>query len=262
MPCGILTPAITKHLASTFTGANSLRFEAFTEWMPVIGLDKLKAILRLRSLTNQFQCQLAYQTAAVRTDNPDAWATLDQLTSTDRCTGVLDVSSALAGKFYVRFGLAYNISSGSTNSQADATLQLSYDACGMVAGGVTLQALAPDTSNYFAPVTGWIQAIDAAKVLAAILVSGVVNNFQCRLTYRTATVDTGVIADNWAVVNLEAGWHTGNGEFNTTLLTLPTGVGQSGRIDDKMWIQFGLQFSVSSGTAGQATVSVATAVRS
>ncbi len=261
MPCGILTPSITKHLASTFTGANSLRFEPYTDWFPVIGLDVLKAILKLRGVTNQFQGQLAFQTAVCRTDNPDAWATLDQMTSSDRCTGVLNVTSALAGKFYVRFGIGFNISSGSTNSQADVTLQLSYDACGLVAGGVTLQALAPDTSNYFAPVTGWLQAIDAVKVLAAILVSGALNNFQCRLTYRTATTDTGVVTDNWAVVNLEAGWHAGNGEFNTGTLTLPTGVGQTGRIDDKMWIQFGLQFSVSSGTAGQATVSVATAVR-
>lgn len=260
MACGFLTPATTRHLSTNLSGANSVVHEAFTDWIPVMGLDSVRALLRFAALTNQFQGQLAYQTAATRTDQPDAWGVLDQVTSTDRCTGSISLSGVTANKFYIRFGIAYNLSSGSTNSQADVSLQLSYSICGSLVGTATLQALAPDTSNYFAPVTGWMPAADAAKVLAALLVSGVVGNFQCRLTYRTAQLETAVVTDNWATINLEAGWHTGNGSFNTGQLTLPTS--GNGRTDDKMWIQFGLQFSVSSGTGGQATVSVATAVRS
>lgn len=261
MPCGAVTALVSRHLATTLSGVNSPRYEAYTDWIPVMGLDKIKALLRLQGLTNQFQCQLAYQTAAVRTDQPDAWSTLDQMTTVDRCTGVIDITSATAGKFYIRFGIAYNLSSGSTNSQADVSLQVSYDACGAIVGSTTLQLLAPDTSNYYMAVTGWIRAIDAAKVRAAILASGVVGNFQCRLTYRTAQIDPATVSDNWGTVNIESSPHAGNGEFNTGELTLPTGPGQTGRIDDKMWIQFGIQYSCSSGTAGQATVSVATAVR-
>jgi len=261
MPCGVLTSPITKHLATNFSGADSLRFEAFTEWFPAMGMDYVKAILKLKSLTQQFQCQLAVQTAAVRTSAPDSWTTLDQMTSSDRCTTMVDVTSTLTGKMYVRFGIAYNCSSGTTNSQADVTLQLSFDACGSIVGSVTLQALAPDTSSYFVAVTGWIPAIDAAKVRAAILASGAINNFECRLTYRTAQITPEMITDNWATATLEGSYHSGSGEWNTGEITLPTGA-VSGRIDDKMWIQFGLQFKVSSGTAGQATVSVVTAVRS
>lgn len=44
MPCGVLTSPITKHLATNFSGADSLRFEAFTEWFPAMGMDYVKAI--------------------------------------------------------------------------------------------------------------------------------------------------------------------------------------------------------------------------
>lgn len=226
-----------------------------------MGVDSIKAILRFFALTNQFQGQVAIQTAACRTDSPDAWTALDQAASSDRCTGNLDVSSYTASKLYLRLGVAYSLSSGSTNSQADVGLRVAVKACGAIVGSATLQCLAPDTSNYFAPVTRWMPASEAAKVKAALLVSGVVGNFRCRLTYRSAQIDPTSVSDNWAAVDLEASWHTGNGEFPTGELTLPTGVGVSGRIDDKMWIQFGLQYSVSSGTAGQATVSVVTATR-
>lgn len=261
MSCGELSGISWLSLTSNLNGVGNLRFVPFTDWMSAMGLDKVKAVILIKALTGNFQAQLAVQTASVRTDNPDAWATLDTMTNADRCTAVIDVTSNTASKAYARFGVAYNLSSGTTLGGADVGFQLSDVVCGDIVGSTTLQLMAVDTNPYFVPVTGWLPAMTIAKVKAGFTVTGSLNGFKYRLCYRAATISSNVVAVAWGTANLEAGYTSGDGERNTGEITMPTGVGVTGRIDDKMFVQFGIEFTGTSAGA-QATATVTTATRS
>ena len=54
----------------------------FTGWMSAVGFDEIKAALLLRALqvaSGSMEAELAIQTAKVRTDDPDNWATVSGL---------------------------------------------------------------------------------------------------------------------------------------------------------------------------------------
>lgn len=255
MSCGIVLPGGFRHLAATASGLNTDRIEPFTGWVPCTGMDTVRALLRFRALTNQFQARPAIQLAAVRTDKPDAWTLLDAMRSADKYTDDLAVSTG--GKMYARFGAAYNLSTGSTLGEADVGLDLVYRLCGTMVGTVTLQLVAPDTSTYYVPVTGFLPAHQFAKFKSAVVVSSASNGFKHKLTYRAATIDQETITVAWGTDSLDA-FVTGDTERNTGELTLPTSGGAS--IADKMWIQIGLAYSGAGAGAG-ATVTVTTATR-
>lgn len=225
----------------------------FTGWQPAIGLDSIKSGVHLKGITGNFQARLAIQVASVRTDNPSAPALLETAysNSPDRCSGVLDVSASTSTPMFVRFGVAYNLSSGSTPGQADVRVDLSWPACGQAAGGGTFALLAPDTNSRYQAISGWIPAIFADIVKAAIVVTATIGNFRCQLAFRTAT-SVKESPSAWSS-NLEELWHGGNGEFTTGEKTLS--------VSSSMWVQIGVEYSLSSGTNGSAQVSVAAAVR-
>ena len=101
--------------------------------------------------------------------------------------------------------------------------------------------------------SGWVPAIDADKVLAAFVISGLLNNFRCQLAYRTATTS---IQSPSAWTLLEgAAYRTTNDETTTGEIVLSIG--------GQMFVQFGIAYSQSTAGAapGQATVSTTVAVR-
>ncbi len=127
MACAQTTPEQQASLSTTTT-ANAIHW--FTGWMLVVGLDKLKATIKNRSIigTATFQTQLAMQTAAVRTDNPDTPLTLDSALqgAGERCSGVEDVAANTDDVFWVRFGVAYALQAGQSGfAQAEVAFQLS-----------------------------------------------------------------------------------------------------------------------------------------
>lgn len=260
MSCGQLDKTKWKTLTSNLNGGGSIRFEPTTEFMLATGLDKVKARLLMKALSGNFQALLGIQTAAVRTDNPNAWATLGSMTNVDACTDVITVTSSTASALYARFGIGYNLSSGTTLGGADVGVQLASISCGEVAGSTTLQLIAVDTNPYYVPVTDWLPSLPIAKVKAGFVVTGSVNGFKCRLCYRAATVSPEAVTVAWGLANLES-YSSGDGERNTGELPLPTGVGVTGRIDDKMFVQFGIEFTGTSAGA-QATATVTTTTRS
>jgi hypothetical protein len=100
-------------------------------------------------------------------------------------------------------------------------------------------------------LTGWIPALEADKVEAAVVTDASSTDWEGRLAYRTAEVVT-ESTSAWSV--LEAGYTTGSGERNTGELTLS--------ISSKMWVQFGLAYRMkSAGSFTQATVTAAVMVR-
>lgn len=237
-------------------------FYPVTGWISATGVDKVKFALKrmavqLAGISPTFNVKVAVQVAQIRTDNPGNWqeiAGVGPYTGAgEDCTGEIDVSATTEDQLYVRFGVScYLGGTTPTNGQADMEVQVSYVSCGGIVGTFTqeLQVYNTVTDTYTA-VTGWIPAVDAAKVIAAFLLSGRSGNFECVLAYRAASTRTSA-PDAWS--KLEATYHSSD-ESTTTLLDLS--------ITGKMFVQFGIAYrqSAASSTTGQATVSVVTAVR-
>ena len=102
----------------------------------------------------------------------------------------------------------------------------------------------------FEPLTGWIPAIDADKVKAAIIVSGVDGTIETKLYYQTATA---VVQTTNSYAEVETTWTSGADERCTGDTALS--------IASAMWVRFAMAYKMPSGTVGQATVSVAVATR-
>lgn len=232
-----------------------------TAWIPATGVDKVKFVIKRKSVQTNgvaptFNVKAAVQVCPVRVDNPDNWQEIAGVGpysgAGESCTGEIDVSATTEDQLFVRFGVSCYLG-GTTpvNGQADLEVQVSYVSCGGIVGTFTQELRTYNTTtDAYVAVTGWIPAIDAAKVIAAIVLTGIAGNFRCQLAYRTAETRT---QDPGSWTNLEAGYHNVN-ESNTTLLDLS--------ITDKMFVQFGLAFSQSTAgsSPGQATASVVTAV--
>lgn len=251
MSCFSMTSPIQKRLVALSDSV--VQYEWFTDWMPAIGLDEVQGVLKNKAVTGNFESRMAIQTAVIRTDNPDVPSLLESSYQAqgERCSSVLDVTSQRSTKFFVRFGVAYHLSSGSTPGQSDTSLEIAYNSCGRIIGGDTAQLVVPGATSCYRPFTGWIPAHHAAKVKAAIVVTNGHANFRCQLAYRTAT--TSRESPNAWSSNFESTWHSGNDEFNTGEVTLS--------ISSHFWVQFGLEYNLSSGSDGEASVSMSVGVR-
>ena len=247
MACGQSTPDTQTHLVAMST---TVAYEWLTPWMPCIGIDNLKATLRVHGVSGNFQGQIAYQTALVRAAVPDSPAVVDsaQVGEGEKCTGVISIASATAGKFLVRFGVAYSLSSGTGVAQADVSTAFSFTQCGNVLGARALALDTSTSSDAFSPAAGWVPAMQVQKVKATVICRSLTGNFEWKLCYRVATTSQ---EDPGAWNALEASYH-GAGEFDTGEITL--------NVDSSMYVQFGIQYHSTSG-AGQAQVDVVYAVR-
>jgi hypothetical protein len=260
MGCAKTGKNVTKRLSTLTTEPI---FEPFSDWMPAIGVDNVKMVIKRRavSLTGTapvFNVKPAIQVALVRTDYPDAWANIGALGpytgAGEDCTSTQDISDSTGGKFFVRFGVSYYLSGTSPlTGQADVDVTVSYTQCGSVVASMTQELQAFNTtSDSFKAITGWISALDADAVVAAFVASNVANNFRWKLFYRTATTS---IQTPGAWNSLEASYRSTNQEDTTGEVSLSIGAA--------MYVQFGVGFSQSTaGSApGQITLSSAVAVR-
>ncbi len=240
--CG--SPAATIQQALTAYSSDTV-YAWFTGWRVCIGLANVDSVLKRRAVTGNFQSRPTIQFAPTRTDNPDAPTLLDsqmragagEAYSTD------DVTSAGASKFFYRLGVAYSLSSG-TGGRADVDASFVDDKCGGPIGNYAgeLTTLS-DTTDVIA-ITAWMPARLAAKIKAALNCVDLTGNFRYRLVYRTAATSTEA-PDAWDTAFDT--WRSAAGEANTGELT-PT-------ITNKMWIQFGIAYGNSSGSAlGRASV--------
>ncbi|MES2642003.1 MAG: hypothetical protein V4850_21135 [Myxococcota bacterium] len=232
-------------------------FIPMTNWQSAVGYDDIKAALNLRSVqvaSGGLEAQLAIQTATVRTDEPDNWATVSGLTQSGAgATGsaAISVANTTAAKMWVRFGLAYNLTAGSTApGAADATLALSYAACGSLIGAWNGQLTTTVTSDSYVAITPMIPALLADKIKAAIIVNSVTSNFQCRVVvrYGFALKEVAGAWTNTSDTNV-----SGASQRNTGELTLSNG--------SNMYVQIGLAYSNTSAVFAQADVAVSVGAR-
>ena len=248
--CGRPPLSAQLHLVATST---TVVYEWFTPWMLATGLDTVKAAIRRRGTGATFQCQLAMQVAPVRTDKPNDPSVLGQMVSgaSETCTGLLDVSATTAANYFVRFGIAYSLTTGSTVAQADVSVDLSDDGCGSAIGALNVALQANGVGNSFVAATGWVPLLQAQKAKLAVVCNSLTGNFQWRVAYRLATTST---QDPGAWTTTFDSWRTA-GEVCVADLTPAT-------TDNEMYIQLGIQYNLSSGsTLGQASISAVVAAR-
>lgn len=245
MSCGNLTSPVQRSLTAL---DGVVQYAWMTDWMLLPGMDTITAVLKAKAVSGNFRSQLAMQLAAVRTDNPNSPSTL---ASAHNNAGewpeqAVDVATGTTGYMWVRFGVAYDLHTGTTAAKADVELQVSFNACGGVVGAINQQLVAATATDSFVAITAFLATISAAKIRAALSATSLTGDFRWRLAYRTAATNV-QNADAWTSLG---SWQTA-GEVNTTDLT-PTLTG-------KMWVQFGIQFALSGATPGQASISGAIA---
>ena len=113
MPCGKTGRPTMKRVHTTTTIE---RFEPFTDWMPGVGLDKVKMVIKRKSVqlagtSPTFNVKPAIQVALVRPDNADDWAVIAGVGpysgAGESNTGEINVAATTAGKFFARLGVSY-----------------------------------------------------------------------------------------------------------------------------------------------------------
>lgn len=242
--------------------ANSgeLQYVWFTTWFLAVGIDKLRAVIKNRGVVGNFQSQVAYQVAEVRTDvpgTPTAVANTIKTGAGELNTEDVNIASATGPVFFVRFGVAYKISSGATPSRADVSLEVSFDQCGKSVGArsFTVSTDLGSGSKITVPITDFFPAISADKLKCAIIVSGASSDFRCELAYRPAATSK-QSPGSWNSSFTPAGpTYSGNTEDCTEELAPSSAV-------TAMWMQVGLSYwSNTGGTLAQATIEVASAIR-
>lgn len=252
MSCGSLTPPVQQSLTAQ---PNTAAFAWFKGWAPCTGLASFRAVLKVKAVTGNFRAQVVAQFAAVRPDEPDTTAVSygsAQSGAGEICVDAGDVLSTAATKFFVRYGVKYDLSTGSTPATADVELQVSEDTCGQVLGALTEQLVATSDTKLFLAISGWVPAIQAKKIKATVLVTSLGGNFKWRLTYRTAQTSKespSAWDANWDLTNNP---ERDAGEFDTGELTPST--------DGKMWVQVGIMYYLSANYTGPGQASVTTAV--
>lgn len=250
MACVTTTGPIQKHLD---TATTTVAVYFLTGWMPAVGLDLIKGVLRIRNVTGNFQAQPCYQLAAVRTDKPEAPVLLGSLAGAgENCSGESDISADTIDMMYIRFGVGYALSSGSTLGGGDVTLDASMLACGRIVGTFTNTfPVMSSAGSVVYPIAGFLSALEVSAWKIGVIVSGLTGNAQWRFTSRTAT--TSKEAPNaWSTT--ESYRNTDNVEVNTGEITMSIG--------SHMYVQPGIEVILSSGsTPAQVTLTVTVGVR-
>lgn len=249
MGCGLLMPPISVRLAALST---TFVYWWGTPWREAIGLDTVMAAIKAADASTNFNWQLAIQTAAVRTDNPDQPATLGtaQTGVGPYVTTALDISQTTGSKMWVRFGLAYKIGTGAGPEQGDIDLQLQYTQCGKMVATFANQVVATQGSTGLVTViSDWIPSMQVTKIKPAFVINSATTNLRVRLVYRTS----GAVRESpsaWSTLgSLQSAGETCPGELSPTIGT------------QDMWVQIGLEVSSSDANLAQGFVAVAVGVR-
>ena len=254
MPCGNALPPAGAHLNALST---TTAYEWLTDWLAAIGLDVAKIAFKARNISGNIQMQPCLQVALVRTDKPGSATTLGSPVTAngETCTGELTVSGQTGGQMYVRFGVAYSLTSGSALGQADYAMAVQTKQCGQVSGSWSghVDCVSATDEKIYA-ISGWLPSLLVDKIEVAGIIGSHAGNAQMMVCYRTATTSTEAPSAWSTSPDLEAAWHTADGEFNSGELALS--------ITTVQWVQIGLRVKNSSGSAlGQMDVSTTTCVR-
>lgn len=257
MACGRTSQPVTKRLHVSNLVE---QFEPFSDWGPATGVDSARMVIKRKSVTSAGTAPVltikpAYRIALVRPDNPGAWTVIAGFSYTgagENLAAGIDASAFTAGQAWIQWGISYTLSGDApTDAQADVEVTISLTSCGSSVGTRTQELTTFNTTaNTFGAITGWIPAIDVAKVVAFFIITNIQNNFRCQLCYRTA--ETNIQSTSaWGLLE-STNYRTTNDETSTTELTMS--------LSSVMYVQFGIAYGQSSAGAAPATASVTTSV--
>lgn len=260
MGCAVSKPPVEVSLfAKDFyiTAPDTWMYEPLTEWMNAFGMNTFRAAVlsQLDKNLTSFEYKMAYQTAATRTDEPDAFSPLGDSPTIGAASLCTEKVLSYTGKAWFRIAIAYRTRSTSLSGMSRVRASLSWIQCGSIAGAHEFTATTTSSTSTMPgaanePVTEWMPAWYADRVQFAIIPTDVQGNITLMPTYQTAETSPEV-ADDWQFLPAAT---ASPSERNTGELS-PTLTG-------KMWVRFGLGYYLTSGASlGQAVVNVATAVR-
>ncbi len=246
---GMLTRPVTKHLA---TCCSEWKYEPFTGWVPVNGVNVVKAIIKafavIGSNDSSITLQMCMQTAEMRSDKPGAWSLIhiSQAVGNQQellnCTGEL-TSLSLSSSTLVRFGIAFKAAANET-AQADVTLQVSYNALGSPLGQKSVTVESGTTSVRALPLTGWMPVLKAEKFNIGMHIANYEGeDLQWRPTYQLAEVEP-ECPGNWST-SWSSWQDVSEGEDLVSSLQLSSH-------ENYMWVRVGILYRSEAGDWGQA----------
>jgi hypothetical protein len=257
MSCGkILTPKADVLVVYSTT----LRYTWFTDWMLLHGMDAVDFLTNTRDLVGNWQGKPCYQTAAVLPEFPD---TPGVITSGSYVTSAtlthFRETVSLTGKYWIRFGVACNLSSGLALGSAQVQLSVAPNQCVTQVGSGRI-VINPGTvtttdTNYF-EVGGWDATSGFDKVMAALVVMNNESTYlETQLVCRTAQDPR--FPNAW--ITCESGWDNpaaGNSARNTGALSAPAGA----NVTTNLLVQWGLAVRKKSGAAGNPRAEIVAAI--
>ncbi len=250
MSCVTLTLEVWKRLVTTST---AVHYEWFTDWMPAAGMDKVKFVIKVKASSGSatFEAQPAIQTAAVRTNVPDSPTTCgatSQGGDGESVTSSIDISATTGPKYFVRFGVAYKVQAAG-EAQADVSLQVCAETFGKIISIKTATLLAPDTSTYYQPLTGWMPTSMVSKFKAAFIIQNPSADFRCALAWQFASTSVQQ-PGSWS----NSGTWYSSGEQGTGEVSATPG-------SNEMWVRAGIACKSNSASNVNATVTASVAIR-
>jgi hypothetical protein len=240
--------------------STTLRYFWFTDWMPMHGMDAADFLMNTRELVGNWQGKPCYQTAAVLPEFPDAPAVITSgaYVASATLTHFRDTVSTTT-KYWIRFGVACNLSSGLALGSAQVQLHAAPNQCMEQVGSgriVINPGMVTTTDiNYF-EVGGWAPTSGLNKVMAALVVMNNESTYlEAQLVCRTAQDPR--FPNAW--LTCEAGWDnpaSGNSARNTGALSAPAGA----NVTTNFLVQWGLAVRKKSGAAGNPRAEIAITV--
>lgn len=104
--CGSMVGSMTQELQVYNTTSNS--FVAISGWVPAVDADKVVAAFVITNIGSNFQCQLAYRTAATSIQATSVWNLIGTVQNANGETATTELALSLSGQMFVQFGLAFS----------------------------------------------------------------------------------------------------------------------------------------------------------
>ena len=119
----VVFPRKTKNLVSGLTTAE---YVPFTRWIPAIAIKEVKTLLEMAGSPN-FRVTAAIQVADTDRNSPGAWTDIGSYLTENGAnnSGLVNVSTTVDGKFWVRFGVGVKNSTGTSLERGEVSLTVS-----------------------------------------------------------------------------------------------------------------------------------------
>lgn len=229
-------------------------FFPFTDWGLALGVDRVRATLRLLAESGDIQIRLAYQTATTVINEGGAGGRNSPQglgTPTNATMSPLQFNVSPGTVHWIRWGVLASLSQAGPPGQADVVLTLAEPACGKAVGRFADQIhIGGNTSPAVIPVMEWLPAFLLSEFDLAMVVQAVSGNLETQVMIQTADVDPATPNAWQALGTAVAGARKECLRYDVSAVTDP-GVGTK-----PMLVRLGLAYKLGSGTS-EAYASVA-----